>query len=150
MGLNMQRERDRQAKTASKGGSRTWKPQDGPNVIRVLPFKHKVTKEDVANKLYEKADLGETFEEWNYPLTIQYGLNPANRKAPVLATPETIEMWKELKNSKDEDDQEKAKRIQPKNQYAMNIIDLNDGEKGVQIYLAAKSVRKPIGEWVID
>lgn len=150
MGLNLEREREKQAKLKSRGDSKYWKPQDGPNVIRVLSFTHKVTKQDVEAKLYDKSEAGKTAGEWCYPFTVHYGLNPENRKAPVLSSPEIMALWKKLKDSKDEQDQKKAEIIRPSKKYAMNIIDLNATDKGVQIYLAAKSVREYIGDLVID
>lgn len=146
MSLDLSREREKQLKLKSKGSGSGWKPQDGPNVFRVLKFSHKVTKQDAAEKFYPSKDIGKTVEEWEYPIVMQYGLSPENRKAPVKATPETIELYEKLKAT----DEEKAQRIRPSKKFAMNIIDLNDPEKGVQIYLAPRTVREFIGDYLID
>lgn len=150
MSLNLDREREKQLQLKSRGQGKYWRPQDGQNVIRVLTFKHKVTKQDVEEKLYSKSDLGKTFEEWCYPVVMHFGLNPENRKAPVKSSPEIMELYEKLQGSGNPDEQAKALRIRPVRKYAMNILDLNDPEKGVQIYLAAKSVREFIGEHLID
>lgn len=149
--LNQARERERQAKMKSGGNSKTWKPEEGSkNIIRVLTFKHKVTKEDIALGLYEKKELGETVNEWTYPFQMHYGLNPKNRKAPVRSTPEIMALWQKLKGSKMAEDKEKAERIKPSKKYALNIVDINNPDKGVQIYLAPKTVREAVGDHVIS
>lgn len=147
--LNMERERNRQANLKSKSNSKTWKPEDGDkNIIRVLMFKHKVTKEDVAAEFYEKKEIGTVANEWCYPFIVHYGLVEKNRKIPVRSTPQIMEAYYKLKNSKDKDDQKIASKFYPKKTYAMNIVDINAPEKGVQTYLATKTVREFIGDHV--
>lgn len=150
MGLNSAREKERQAKLASRKDSKTWKPEDGPNVIRVLKFKHKVTKEDVLLKLYSKPELGTVQEEWCFPFTVQYGLLSENRKVPVASTDDSIALWKQLNKSTDVEDQKAAEKIRPNTKYAINIVDIDDPQGGVQTYLAAKTVREFIGKYVVD
>lgn len=150
MPLNNEREKARQAGLKSGGSSKGWKPEDGSNTIRVLKFKHKVTKDDVAAGLYGKQDAGSTQEEWCFPFTVQYGLVAENRKIPVQATEESIALWKTYNKSNDPADQATAQQIRPVTKYAMNIVDINHPENGVQLYMAVKTVREFIGKYVID
>lgn len=149
MPLNASREREKQASLKSGGTDRGkfWKPENGDgNRIRVMPFDHKVTKEDVAKKLYPKEDLGKTITEWVFPYKVHFGLIAENRKIPVLSTPEIMEAYIELLAQ----DEAAAKEVKPQNKFAMNIVDMNHPENGVQIWHAGKMVREEIGKYVVD
>ena len=156
MSLNLGRERDRQAQLQQRSG-KFWRPEEGvdekgngKNLIRVFKFKHKATKEDAAALLYAKDDIGKTFEEWVYPFQVQFGLHAQNPKIPVRATPETIKIYESLNGAADAESKAKAKLIRPQNKFAMNILDLNDPAKGIQVFLAGKTVREDIGKFVTD
>ena len=149
--LNLERERLRQASLKGGRDSKTWKPEDGDkNVIRVLTFKHKVTKEDVEAKLYDKEEIGKTIGEWSYPYQVHLGLHPKHVFIPVSSTPEIMGLYLKLKKSKDLGDQKRAEEIRPQKKYAMNVVDINAPEKGVQTYLAPKSVREAVGDHVVS
>lgn len=151
MGLNLSREKEKQDALKSKGGKsrdKGWQPQDGPNVIRVLPFTHKVTKEDVAAKLYGKSEIGKTMTEWQYEVVMHFGLTAKNY--PVKSNDEIMALYSKLRKSKSEEDLKRADRIKPSRKYAMNIIDLNNPEGGVQLYVAPKTVREFVGDHLID
>lgn len=147
--LNLERERLRQAQLKTKGNSKYWRPEKGEgNVIRVLMFQHKATAEDAAAGLYEKKEVGKTFWEWSFPFIIHYKLHPKYPKAPVRSTPEIMALYEKYKKSKDKDEQAIATDIKPVYKYAMNIVDINAPDKGVQIYHAPKTVREFIGDHV--
>lgn len=75
MSLDREAERLEQKELKKKKGRFGWKPVsglEGGNIIRVLPFEHKVTKQDVREKLFPETKLGKTVTKWRRPITTYY------------------------------------------------------------------------------
>lgn len=151
MAIDVEAVRKRNAKQkSSRGGGTTWKAQAGEmgNTIRVLSFSHKVTKEDVETGLFPKDKVGKTVEDFEREVIRQFGFTENN--SPVFANKKTLARYESIKKSKDPDEIKEAKAIKPSRSFAMNIIDMNEPDKGVQLYLAPSSVREVIGDHVAD
>jgi hypothetical protein len=150
MAIDVEEVRRRNAKQKSnRGGGKTWRCQPGENnVIRVLSFQHKVSKEDIGAGLFPKDKLGKTVEDFERMVVRQFGFTSNN--SPIFATEATLEKYNSIKKSKDPQDIKEAKAIKPDTKFAMNIIDMNDPEKGVQLALIPSSIREVIGDHVAD
>ena len=140
------RRRNAELKRARSGTG--FKCQQGENVIRILSFTHKVTKEDVSEGRFPKDKLGKTVEEFDREVVRQFGFTENN--SPIFSTDKSLAEYDKVKKSKDPEDMKIAKSIRPDRKYAMNIVDMNDPEKGVQLYLAPKTVREIVGDHIED
>lgn len=147
MPLDLNRERERMAKVGGGGSfkDKFWRPKPGENRIRILKFSHKVTKEDIEGRLFGKESLGKEVTDWCYPFQIHFGLVPENRNIPVRSTQEILDKLAELDVPK-----EVMLKIRPNNRFALNIIDLNDVEKGVQVAIIGTSIWRDVVKYLVD
>lgn len=134
MGLDLARIKQR-ADEGGFSGSR-FKPKKAPNqnLIRVFKFTHKVTPEDVKSGLYVKDKLGKTVEEFDRQVKMQFGFR--EKKAPIIATPQTLAKYDSLKNSSNENNQKASEAIKPSTKYLMNVVDMDEKPRKMRHWAA--------------
>jgi len=149
MAIDYNKEKKKLAQMKQRSSS-TWKPESGEeNIIRILTFKHKITKEDVKAGMFPKDNLGKSSVEWDREIVRQFGFTDNN--APIIANAESLAKHKELASSSSKKDKVAAQKIRPSYGYLLNIVDINqEGEKTVQTWLAPKSVRIAVGDYLVD
>ncbi len=149
MSLNTERLKKQQLETAkSAGGGDSWKPSEGKNLVRLFPFSHKVTKEDVENNRYEKVQLGKSFDELARAVTRHF--NVSSSGIPVISNDAIMDRWRKLNKSKSKEDQAVAKKISPATGYFINMVDTNDVAKGMLTWACPKSVFNKILTYIND
>ena len=106
-------------------------PDKKDKTIRIDILPYIVTVKDHAH-----VQPGETW--YSRPITVCFGVGPEGK---TLLSPKTagkpcpiMEEWKILVRSPDEEDGKAAKDIKPKDRELFNVIDLDDQEKGVQLW----------------
>ena len=143
MALNMEKIKQKQQELNKKGGA-FWRPSKGVNRIRVFKFQHKVTPDEVKVGAYSPKEAGKTVEELNREVLLQFGIHP--KKMPILATEESLEVYRELKNK----DKDTAATIRPSKVFFLNIVDVLNPEKQVVLYGAKKTVFAEILRYLED
>lgn len=104
-------------------GSEFWRPNDGENVIRILP----PWNEDTEGRFWRKTGT-------------HFNVGPDGRAVPCpLIGGATESCWlcrksKTLSGSDDEDDRKDSEEFSARTSYVMNIIDLDSPEEAVQIW----------------
>jgi len=146
MGLDLDKIRKRQADDRARRGGR-FKLADGKNRIRILKFKHKVTKEDVAAKLYEKGELGTVVEEIDRPISIHW---TGKNNSPVLSTPKLVAEYEKYAQSGKAKDLAYANKIGPRSVSLVNLVDTNERPYRVRQTMLPKSVIDDVWAKVLD
>jgi len=104
-------------------GSEFWRPNDGENVIRIMP----PWNEDTQGRFWRKTGT-------------HFNVGPDGRAVPCpLIGGATESCWlcrksKKLASSEDEDDRKESEEFAGRTSYVMNVIDLDSPEEGVQIW----------------
>lgn len=112
-----------------------WTPAEGTNLIRVLRKTPKVP--------------------WFFETVVHYGLGPEGKDRCVCLKqsgkecPVCLEVNK-LRSSSRKSDQERAEKIKPSRHYLMNIINLKDLDKGVQIFRSGETILVGLSEIFFD
>ncbi|MEK7112872.1 MAG: hypothetical protein AAB875_06190 [Patescibacteria group bacterium] len=150
MPLDPNKYKKQQQELKSKRGN-TWKPSEGEagNIIRVFLFGHKVTDEDVKRGFYGKENLNKAQQELNFKVVRHFSVLE-DSKRPVFSTAFLMEKYKAWRDSNEESVQEQAKEIKPQTAYAINILDINDMEKGIQTWLCPSTVMDSILDYWND
>ncbi len=139
MGINLGKMQD-EFKRRSQKGSRPGFLQlaDGDNAIRVLPPSTKA--------------LAETIDFIGYDRLVHYGVGPAGADRPMVCPKSTVQearcpvcefvrrAYDKEKAEGDASDIKAAKRINKKPRFYLNVINLKDVAKGVQILDCCKSI----------
>lgn len=148
--LNMNKYLKQKEDLAKSNNTTSWRPTAGTeNVIRVFLFEHKITKEDVGLKLYNKDEIGTTQKELSRMGMFHYNLN-SNPKIPTHTNPEIQKLYQEVSKRKDPKSKEIAEKIKPSRKYFLNVVDLNDIDSGVKIYAAPKTIYDAILGYLVD
>lgn len=104
-------------------GSEFWRPNDGENVIRILP----PWNEDTDGRFWRKTGT-------------HFNVGPDGRAVPCpLVGGAQESCWlcrksKKLSGSDDEDDRKESEEFAARTSYVMNVLDLDSPEEGVQIW----------------
>lgn len=149
MALDLGRIKRRQVETSRKSGGRFFKCSEGRNVIRLFPFEHVVTKQDVANGFFEKEQSGKTATEIDRPVERFF---PKGGR-PILSGGESdprMKKYLKFARSSNAKDKEYARTISPSLQYFMNIVNMDDAEHKVVEFAAPKTVYNAILEYILD
>lgn len=152
MPLDMDRIKQKQKETASRGGGNFFKCVESRNTIRVFAFEHKVTKEDVALKLFPKDKLGKTVTEIDRPVTRFFPKNRAKGKPRLSSGPDDprmVEFEKGIR-SKSKKDQDAARENGPRTSYFINVVDTSKETPKVVEFAAPKTVYDKILSELLD
>jgi hypothetical protein len=127
MSLNLAKLKEKYEKKASTSLILDkWQPKEGENSIRILPH----------STAYFKGEV----DDFVYPFLIHYGIGSENK---TVVCPKTLgeghkcpicEDSSVLFKSNDESDKEKASDIYRKKRFLINVLDLKDVQKGIQIF----------------
>ena len=148
--LNLEKYKKQKAELGRSNNATSWRAQPGTeNVIRVFMFEHKVTKEDVTLKLYNKDEIGTTQKELSRMGMFHYNLN-SNPKIPTHTNPEIQKVYQEVSKRKDPKSKALADKIKPNKKYFLNVVDLNDIDGGMKIFPASKTVYDAILKYLTD
>ena len=146
MPLDLTRIKERQRNTESRQMGNFFKAQEGRNMIRVFAFSHKVTKDDVARGLFPKEKLGKTVEELDRPVSRFF----TKGQPPTLHLSDNDPMYKQYQHVLKSKGKDAAQGFRPSLQFMINIVDINDPDKGVIEYGAPKTVYHAILGYVLD
>jgi hypothetical protein len=150
MALN--KKRIARSQQSTKGGSGDFlKLRDGKNTWRILTFPHVVSKADFTRGIYKVKDdvnVGDEFDEIEREVprhfTEEGVVNCIGANCPWCA--EAAEL---LASSK-ESDKKAGKQLNASHAFYMNVVDMEDIEKGVQIGQMPPSVFNAILNYVSD
>lgn len=116
----------------SKGGMSFFKLKEGKNCLRILPFRHKFNKFDLAAGRCDEEHVDQAITLMFLDVTRPFGQGIIN----CLEDDELCPVWQEYYDTPKED----KTRNKPKPQYFVNLIDLDEPNKGVQIVGLTPSV----------
>lgn len=151
MSLNLDRIRQRQKETATRGGGAYLKCQEGKNTIRVFTFNHKVTKEDMTAGYFPKDKIGKVVTELDRPVTRFF----EGKGRPILSAgkddPRMDAYNKAMaKAGSDRSKQEEARKLAPRTSYFLNVVNTSSQEPKMLEYAAPKTVYCAILDYVLD
>lgn len=113
-----------------KGGS-WFKFKAGPNPIRILTFKRKITPLDVAAGRAREDQLGSIIETF---FVSGHRLWRSDKRYTVcLPDKDKCPIWQQFFNLPSDMPKNEKKKYRPTDFFAVNIIDLEHPEKGVQV-----------------
>lgn len=110
-------------------GVSLWKPKAGTYLIDILPYR-------VGSK-NPRAEKGQLYWEYTYSVHRGIGPNQGTFICPARTSDEPCpicEFRDRLTRKADEDDEKLIKSLVPKQRQLINLIDLKEPDKGVQIY----------------
>jgi hypothetical protein len=145
--LDMNKIKQKQLETTNSTGQ-YMKLKEGKNFIRVFPFSHKVTKDDVSNKLFRSEQIGQDVVELDRAVALHFNFR-ADKK-PVISTKATMEEYFRYKSSPNSADQQRAKDIRPNTKFFINVVDMENVDKGMLILGAPKTVYHAITNIICD
>jgi hypothetical protein len=126
-------------KSLSRGGNRMLNTPEGTEFLKIKdkgPYHLDILPYIVSVDTHPEAEKGEQWYQRTY--FSHYGIGPEEK---AVVCPKTIkkpcpicEHVKELYNSDDESDRKLAGEIKAKERELYNVIDLNDQDKGVQLF----------------
>jgi len=116
----------RDRKTAKARRGRFWRPENGKNVIRILPFEH---EGETLLYVVQRRHFG---VHPDYPVLPCYGKN-----CPICALRSHL-------------DEETGRSLRPREHYLMNIVDRGNEDAGVQVFGAPVTVWEDIVDLVLD
>lgn len=141
MPLDINKIKQRREATARGGGGSFFKCREGKNFVRVLSFKHKVTKDDVKRGYFNKKKLGKTVEELDRPVTRAFGISKSKRPV-LLRTEKEVEKARKMLSKK------RDQRVTPS--FMLNVVDTKDVDAGVREFACPKTVYHGILGFVLD
>lgn len=129
--------RSRLKKYERGGGGRSYlKLKEGKNVIRAMPFQHVANEYDVIAGRYSKEDIGRTFEEFFAEGARVWAGKTFRNCLPVEdECPLWIEFWDRWNQ-----DKEKARAYRPRAFFALNVVDMLEPHRGVQVLECSSAV----------
>lgn len=146
MALDLGKIKKRQKETEAKSRGGFWKPEEGKNTIRVFPFTHKVTKEDVKAGLFDKDKVGKTVTELDRPVVRFF----PGGGAPVHASDADVAAWRKKMDKASKSEQAKLRKEGPQQHWMLNIVDTGSDEQKVVEYAANKTVYNAVLAVVLD
>ena len=142
MSLDLARLRERyQQKSQGNLMIDRWEPKEGESSIRVLPHSTDYFKGTVAEFVYDYLIHYNLGSERKTAAVCPKSSNP-NAKCPICEASST------LYRSNDDKDKELASDLYHRRRYLANILDLNDIQKGVQIYEFGPTVYNKLMKYV--
>lgn len=124
---------------------------DGRNVVRVFAFEHTVTKEDFKKGIYRESDgikVGEAYDEIDREVYRHFTENG------VINCPGGNCKWcdesKDLLSSKNKRDQKAGKQLRANRSFYVNLVDMEEIEKGVQICGLPQTVYSEVLAYIED
>lgn len=146
MALDLGKIKKRQKETEPKARGGFWKPQEGKNTVRVFPFTHEVTKEDVKAGLFEKDKQGKTVTELDRPVMRFF---PGGGR-PRHASEEEVSAWRKKFDKASKADQKKLRQEGPQQHWMLNVVDTSADEMKVVEFAANKTIYNAILAIVLD
>ena len=146
MPLDLGKIKKRQKETEAKARGGFWKPQEGKNTVRVFPFTHEVTKEDVKAGLFEKDKVGKTVTELDRPVVRFF---PGGGR-PRHASEEEVASWRKKFDKASKDEQKKLRQSGPQQHWMLNVVDTSADEMKVVEFAANKTIYNAILAIVLD
>jgi hypothetical protein len=142
MALDLQKLREKyQQKSQGSLMIDHWEPKEGENSIRVLPHSTDYFKGTVAEFVYDYLIHYNLGSERKTAAICPKSNNP-NAKCPICEASST------LYRSNDDKDKELASDLYHRRRYLANILNLNDLQKGVQIYEFGPTVYNKLMKYV--
>jgi len=145
MALNLARYKAKHKEASETGtGGRSLRLKNGKNYLRIFKFQHKVVDRDFAMKLYNRGAegapaVGDVVEEISRPYFAHFmkGTAPQNCYLKT-ANCDHCQEANELKRSGDEMDKRSGRQLGRSERNAMNVVDMNNLEAGIQRFDASR------------
>lgn len=150
MALNTRR-MERSKNLAGSSGGAFLKLKNGKNTIRVFSFAHEAVEADFTRGLYKKSDgikVGEEFDEVER-VCWQHFSEEGVDNCPRINC-DTCASSDEYMASKDKSDQKLGKDMRASKRFYVNVVNLDEIDKGVQICPLPASVFNVILEYIMD
>jgi len=121
-----------------------WKPEDGKTSrIRILPFDHTVTAEDIATGHFNGIAVGTTLGLGFRTLRLHYLGRGAGYQRCTYDDP-LCKQVSQLYDTKDEEDKKRASNLRAKNHAIFNVVDLDGDLDIVLTWVASPGGTKKI------
>lgn len=150
MGLNTTR-LGRSKQLASSGGGNFFKMKNGKNTLRFFSFNHEVEQADFDRGIYKKSDgikVGEEFDEVERVCYLHFTEDGVENCIRVNCP--ICEKSDEYLESKDKADQKLGRDMRAAKRFYVNMVNIDDVEKGMQIVPLPGSVFNTLLEYLMD
>lgn len=144
----------RQSSAVRQGGA-FWKPKDGENIVRLLPFTHVVTDGDFKLGRFDEADgvkAGDKVEELFVPFRKHMDPQPGpcgkimRADGYMVGECPACDHATKLKSSPAREDQQLGRKHEARVKYAVNVVDVNDPSKQVMCWDAPGALQQELSK----